>query len=143
VVPLGIRTSIVWSELTLIGSLPLRTHIGFVSSHANKLKIANGYQESGKAPSQSVRAGAAMHRSPECTSSPSSSIIEPGVATREGKGGHQTAEVNFSFSTILGIRLAPTKRCEAHPSHDHVRVRWARHMQQMSTSKEPTRSVPV
>jgi len=50
VVPLGIRTSIVWSGLTRIGSSPLRTHIGFVSSHAKQ--IEDRTRLSGKIPSQ-------------------------------------------------------------------------------------------
>ena len=79
VVPRGIRTSMEWSGLTRIGSSPLRIHIGFVSSHAKQ--IEDHKRLSGKVPSQLVRR-CSYARSPECTSS----IMEPGVANREGKG---------------------------------------------------------
>ena len=55
----------------------------------SNFNTANCCVSSGKAPSQSVP--------PECASS----RIELGVATREGKGGHQTAEMNFLMSHFL------------------------------------------
>ena len=94
VVPRGIRTSMEWSGLTRIGSSPLRIHIGFVSSHAKQ--IEDHKRLSGKVPSQLVRR-CSYARSPECTSS----IMEPGVANREGKGAIQTAENEKSHSPEL------------------------------------------
>ena len=94
VVPRGIRTSMEWSGLTRIGSSPLRIHIGFVSSHAKQL-------EHRKRSSGRVRVSAVQQcsdsRSPECTSS----IMEPGVANREGKGAIKRAENEKSHSPEL------------------------------------------
>ena len=94
VVPRGIRTSMEWSGLTRIGSSPLQIHIGFVSSHAKQL-------EHRKRSSGRVRVGAVRQcsdsRSPECTSS----IMEPGVANREGKGAIKRAENEKSHSPEL------------------------------------------
>ena len=94
VVSHGIRTSMEWSGLTRIGSSPLQIHIGFVSSHAKQL-------EHRKRSSGRVRVGAVRQcsdsRSPECTSS----IMEPGVANREGKGAIKRAENEKSHSPEL------------------------------------------
>ena len=94
VVPRGIRTSMEWSGLTRIGSSPLRIHIGFVSSHAKQ--IEDHKRLSGKSPSQLVRR-CSYARSPECTSS----IMEPGVPNREGKGAIKRAENEKSHSPEL------------------------------------------
>ena len=94
VVSRGIRTSMEWSGLTRIGSSPLQIHIGFVSSHAKQL-------EHRKRSSGRVRVSAVQQcsdsRSPECTSS----IMEPGVANREGKGAIKWAENEKSHSPEL------------------------------------------
>jgi len=69
-----------WSGLTRIGSSPLQIHIGFVSSHAKQ--IEHRKLSSGARHHRSRCAGAAMHGHRSGTSS----IMEPGVANREGKG---------------------------------------------------------
>ena len=86
------RTSMEWSGLTRIGSSPLQIHIGFVSSHAKQ--IEHRKLSSGKAPSQSARGCSEMHGHRSGTSS----IMEPGVANREGKGAIRTAENEKSHS---------------------------------------------
>ena len=92
-----------WSQTLVAGeSVLICLPVHFHQAHSGEeccpgdLRSASSTDLPHPLPSQSGprRAGAAMHRTvtaPECASS----RIEPGVATREGKGGHQTAEMNF------------------------------------------------